>query len=220
VILKTVDDEVLEPVEEVVIDVQPEFQGPVMSLIGERKGEVTNIVMSAVGTVRLEFHIASRGLIGFRGDFLTVTRGTGIMYQNFYQYQKFKGEMPERKVGAMVSLTGGRAVAYALWGLQERGEIFIHPGDDLYEGMIVGANSRLGDMVVNAAREKKLTNIRASGSDEAIQLTPPREMTLEFAMEFIADDELVEITPRNIRLRKFHLGRLERRRAAKQGTGA
>ncbi len=217
VILKTVDDEVLEPIEEVVIDVAPEYQGPVMQLIGERKGEVTKILMSAVGTVRLEFCIASRGLIGFRSDLLTMTRGTGIMYQNFYEYQKFKGEMPKRKVGVMISMTGGHAVAYALWGLQERGEIFVHPGDDLYEGMIVGANNKGGDMVVNAAREKKLTNIRAAGSDDAIMLTPPREMTLEFAMEFIADDELVEITPRNIRLRKLLLGRLERRYASKRG---
>jgi GTP-binding protein len=217
VILKTVDDEVLEPVEEVVIDVDPEYQGSVMQAVGERKGEVATIAMSAVGTVHLEVFIASRALIGFRGELLTMTRGTGIMYQNFHEYQKFKGEMPARKVGVMVSMTGGRAVAYALWGLQERGEIFIHPGDDLYEGMIVGANNKGGDMVVNAAREKKLTNIRAAGSDDAIQLTPPREMTLEFAMEFIAEDELVEITPKNIRLRKFHLGRLERRQAWKKG---
>ena len=188
-----------------------------MQAIGERKGEVTKITMSAVGTVRLEIHIASRALIGFRSDLLTMTRGTGIMYQNFHEYQKYKGEMPARKAGVMVSMTGGRAVAYALWGLQERGEIFVHPGDDLYEGMIVGAAAKGKDMTVNAAREKKLTNIRAAGSDEAIQLTPPREMTLEFAMEFIADEELVEITPKNIRLRKMLLTRIERRHAAKRG---
>jgi len=217
VILKTVDDEVLEPVEEVVIDVAPEYQGPVMQAIGERKGEVTKITMSAVGTVRLEVYIASRALIGFRSDLLTMTRGTGIMYQNFHEYQKYKGEMPARKAGVMVSMTGGRTVAYALWGLQERGEIFVHPGEDLYEGMIIGAAAKGKDMTVNAAREKKLTNIRASGSDEAIQLTPPREMTLEFAMEFIADEELVEITPKNIRLRKMLLTRLERRHATKRG---
>jgi GTP-binding protein len=215
--LKTVDDEVLEPVEEVVIDVDPEYQGSVMQAVGERKGEVATITMSAVGTVRLEVFIASRALIGFRGELLTMTRGTGIMYQNFHEYQKFKGEMPARKVGVMVSMTGARAVAYALWGLQDRGEIFIHPGADLYEGMIVGVNNKGGDMIVNAAREKKLTNIRAAGSDDAIMLTPTREMTLEFAMEFIADDELVEITPKNIRLRKFHLGRIERRHAWKKG---
>ncbi|MDH3214837.1 MAG: translational GTPase TypA [Candidatus Krumholzibacteria bacterium] len=217
VILKTADDEVLEPVEEVVVEVDPDFQGPVMQAIGERKGEVTNITMSAVGTARLEFYIATRALIGFRSEFLMMTRGTGIMYQNFYQYQKYKGEMPKRQVGVMVSMSGGQAVAYALWGLQERGEIFACPGQDLYEGMIVGANNKGGDMVVNAVREKKLTNIRAAGSDEAIQLTPPREMTLEFALEFIGDDELVEITPKNIRLRKLHLRENDRRQAAKRG---
>jgi GTP-binding protein len=214
VILKTVDDEVLEPFEEVVIDVDPEYQGPVMQALGERKGEVTNITRSAVGTVRLEAIVASRALIGFRNDFLTMTRGTGIVYQNFLRYQKYKGDISKRKTGAMVSMTGGRAVAYALWGLQERGEIFVRPGDDLYEGMLVGANNKGGDMVVNATREKKLTNIRAAGSDDAILLIPPREMTLEFAMEFIAEDELVEVTPKNIRLRKLLLRRDERRQGS------
>jgi GTP-binding protein len=216
VILKKVDDDVLEPVEEVVIEVDPEFQGAVMRAIGERKGEVTNITMSAVGTVRLEFYTASRALIGFRSELLMMTRGTGIMYQNFYQYQRHKGEMPGRKTGVMVSMSDGKAVAYALWGLEERGEILVRPGDDLYEGMIVGENNKGGDMVVNAVREKKLTNVRAAGSDDAIQLTPPREMTLEFALEFIADGELVEITPKNIRLRKIHLTENERKQAAKR----
>jgi len=216
VILKTVDDEVLEPVEEVVVEVDPEFQGPVMQAIGERKGEIANIVMSAVGTVRLELTIASRALIGFRGEFLMMTRGTGIMYQNFYQYQRYKGEMPTRNTGTLVSMSGGKAVPYALWGLQERGEIFIRPGADLYEGMIIGVNNKGSDLVVNAVREKKLTNIRAAGSDQAIQLTPPREMTLEFALEFINDDELVEVTPKSIRLRKMRLTENERRQAAKR----
>jgi len=215
VILKKVDDEVLEPVEEVVIEVDPEYQGAVMQAIGERKGDVTNITMSAVGTARLEFFIASRALIGFRGEFLMMTRGTGIMYQNFYQYQAFKGELPKRTTGVLVSMSGGKSVPYALFGLQERGEIFIRPGVDLYEGMVIGVNNKGNDLVVNAVREKKLTNMRASGSDQAIQLTPPREMTLEFALEFIADDELVEVTPRNIRLRKFHLTENARRQAAK-----
>jgi GTP-binding protein len=187
-----------------------------MQAIGERKGEVANITMSAVGTARLEFYIASRGLIGFRSEFLTMTRGTGIMYQNFYQYQKYKGDMPKRIAGVMVSMSGGNAVPYALFGLQERGEIFLQPGVDLYEGMIVGVNNKGGDMVVNAVREKKLTNMRAAGSDDAIMLTPPREMTLESALEFIADDELVEITPKNIRLRKLHLTENDRRQAVKK----
>ncbi len=216
VIFKTVGEDVLEPIEEVVIEVDPEFQGPVMQAIGERKGEIASITMSTVGTVRLEFFIATRALIGFRGEFLMMTRGTGIMYQNFYRYQKHRGEMPKRKTGVMVSMSGGRAVAYALWGLQDRGEIFVRPGDDLYEGMIVGVNNKGSDIVVNAVREKKLTNIRAAGADDAIQLIPPREMTLEFALVFVTGDELVEITPKNIRLRKLHLGQNERKQAAKR----
>jgi GTP-binding protein len=215
VILKTVDDEVLEPVEEVTIEVDPEFQGPVMQAIGERKGEIEKITQSTVGTTRLELFIASRALIGFRGEFLVMTRGTGIMYQNFYQYQKYKGDLPKRQRGVMVSMSSGQSVAYALWGLQERGEIFIHPGVDLYEGMIVGVNNKGADLVVNAIRGKKLTNIRAAGSDDAIQLIPPRNMTLEFALEFISDGELVEVTPKSIRLRKTVLKENERRVSAK-----
>ncbi len=216
VILKEIGESVLEPVEEVVIEVEPEFQGPVMQALGERKGEIASITMSAVGTVRIESYIATRALIGFRGEFLMMTRGNGIMYQNFHQYQKYKGDMPGRKTGVQVSMNSGTAVAYALWGLQERGRIFVHPGSDLYEGMIVGEHSKGRDIVVNAAREKKLTNVRAAGSDEAIQLTPPQEMTLEFALSFIADDELVEITPKHIRLRKQHLNENARRQASKR----
>jgi len=163
----------------------------------------------------MEFLIPSRGLLGFRSQLLMMTRGTGIMYQNFYDYQPFKGEIPERQSGVLISQLPGKAVAYALWGLQERGEIFVRPGDDLYEGMIVGVNNKGHDLVVNAIREKKLTNMRAAGSDEAIQLVPPREMTLEFALEFIERDELVEITPKNIRLRKRFLSENDRRRQAR-----
>jgi GTP-binding protein len=206
-----VDHEVLEPFEEVVIEVDPEFQGAVMQTIGERKGEVTNIIKNPAGSIRIEFIVATRALIGFRGEFLMMTRGTGIMYQNFLEYQEYKGEMPERSTGVMVSMTGNKAVAYALWNLQPRGEIFVRP----YEGMVIGVNNKGDDIVVNAEREKKLTNIRAAGSDDAIQLITPRELTLEFALEFIARDELVEVTPRNIRLRKLHLSENERRYAAK-----
>jgi GTP-binding protein len=216
VILKKIDDDILEPVEEVVIEVDPEYQGPVMQAIGERKGEIENITMSSVGTVRIEFYIATRALIGFRGEFLMMTRGNGIMYQNFYQYQKYKGDMPKRKTGVQVSMNGGTTVAYALWGLQDRGEIFVRPGADLYEGMIVGEHSKGRDIVVKPNREKKLTNIRSASADDAIQLTPPREMTLEFALSFLADDELVEITPKNIRLRKLHLSENDRKQAAKR----
>ena len=172
--------------------------------------------VSAIGTIRLEFLVASRALIGFRGEFLTMTRGTGIMYQNFYKYQPFKGEMPSRHVGVLISQQEGAAVAYALWGLQERGALFVRPGEDLYEGMIIGSTNKGQDMVVNAQREKKLTNIRAAGSDEAIQLVPVQDMTLEFALEFIDDDELVEVTPKHIRLRKKILNDSERRRSYKK----
>ncbi len=211
VIMKTEDGQKMEPVEEVVIEVDPGYQGAVIEALGERKAEMKSMMPSAVGTVRMEFLIPSRGLLGFRGELLKITRGTGVMCQNFYDYQPYKGEIPERKEGVLVSQTPGQAVAYALWGLQERGEIFIHPGDDLYEGMIVGVNNKGPDLVVNAIREKKLTNMRAAGSDEAIHLTPPPAMTLEFALEFIEPDELVEVTPKNIRLRKRYLTENERK---------
>ena len=217
VILKKVDHDLLEPVEEVVIEVDPAYQGAVMQAIGSRKAEIRNMINSAVGTVRLEFLIPSRSLIGFRGEFLTMTRGTGIMYQNFFEYQKFKGEIPGRQAGVQISQNLGQSVAYALWGLQERGEIFVKPGDDLYEGMIVGVNNKGQDLVVNAIREKKLSNMRSTGTDEAIQLIPPREMTLEFALEFIDDDELVEITPKNVRLRKRWLTENDRKTQGRGG---
>lgn len=216
VILKTVDNEVLEPVEEVFVEVDQGYEGAVIQALGGRQAELRSMETSAIGTVHLEFLVASRALIGFRTEFLTLTRGTGIMYQNFFKYQKFKGELPRRHVGVLVSLQDGPAVAYGLWGLQERGEIFVRPGDDLYEGMLVGVNNKGNDLVVNAQREKKLTNVRASGSDDAIQLIPPREMTLEFALEFIGDDELVEVTPKHIRLRKKYLKENDRRQAAKK----
>ncbi|MBF0253971.1 MAG: translational GTPase TypA [Candidatus Omnitrophica bacterium] len=205
VILKTVDGETLEPVEEVVIETDPGYQGAVIEALGPRKAVMNDMTTSAVGTIRMEFLVPSRGLLGFRSELLNMTRGTGIMYQNFYDYQVFKGEIPDRKEGVLISQNPGRAVAYGLWGLQDRGEIFVHPGDDLYEGMIVGVNRKGPSMVVNAIREKKLTNMRSSGADEEIHLVAPREMTLEFALEFIEKDELVEITPKNIRLRKRHL---------------
>ncbi len=215
VILKEEGGERLEPVEELVIEVDPGYQGAVIEALGVRKAEMRNMVTSAVGTIRMEFLIPSRGLLGFRSELLMMTRGTGIMYQNFYDYQKYKGEIPDRKEGVLISQLPGKAVSYALWGLQERGEIFVRPGDDLYEGMIVGVNNKGPDLVVNAIREKKLTNMRAAGSDEAIHLIPPREMTLEFALEFIENDELVEITPKNIRLRKRYLTDNERRTKAR-----
>ncbi|OGX05332.1 MAG: GTP-binding protein TypA [Omnitrophica bacterium RIFCSPLOWO2_12_FULL_50_11] len=215
VILKEAEGETLEPVEEITMEVDPGYQGVVIQALGSRKAELKDMQHSKAAAIRLAFLIPSRALIGFRGEFLTMTRGTGVMYQNFYEYQKFKGSLPKRRWGVLVSQTTGKAVAYALWGLQERGEIFVRPGDDLYEGMIVGVNHKGHDLVVNAIREKKLTNMRASGSDEAIQLIAPRAMTLEFALEFIEKDELVEITPKNIRLRKRYLTENERKRQSR-----
>ncbi|HOG23157.1 MAG TPA: translational GTPase TypA [Candidatus Omnitrophota bacterium] len=213
VIIKEEKGELFEPVEEVVIEVDPGYQGAVIEALGARKAEMKNLMTSAVGTIRMEFLVPSRGILGFRSQLLMMTRGTGIMYQNFYDYQPYKGEIPDRSSGVLISQVPGEAVAYALWGLQERGEIFVRPGDSLYEGMIVGVNNKGHDLVVNAIREKKQTNMRSSGADEAIQLIPPREMTLEFALEFIEKDELVEITPKNIRLRKRYLSDNDRRRA-------
>ena len=216
VIFKEVDGERLEPVEEVVIEVDPGYQGGVIEALGNRRAEMRDLQKSAVGTIRMEFLIASRALMGFRSELLMMTRGTGVMSQTFYEYQPFKGEIPRRPAGVQISQGGGDAVAYALWGLQDRGEVFIYPGDPMYEGMIIGVNNKGQDLVVNAIREKKLTNIRAAGSDEAIHLVPPREMTLEFALEFIEDDELVEVTPKHIRLRKRYLTDNERRAAARR----
>ena len=216
VIFKEVDGERLEPIEEVVIEVDPGYQGTVIEALGNRRAEMRDMQQSAVGTIRMEFLIASRALMGFRSELLMMTRGTGVMSQTFYEYQPFKGEIPRRPAGVQISQGGGDAVAYALWGLQDRGEVFIYPGDPMYEGMIIGVNNKGQDLVVNAIREKKLTNIRAAGSDEAIHLVPPREMTLEFALEFIEDDELVEVTPKHIRLRKRYLTDNERRAAARR----
>jgi len=216
VIIKELDGERLEPVEKLFVEIDPEYQGAVMHELGERRGEMVNMTNTSNSTVRLEYIIASRALIGFRNKFLTMTRGAGIMYQSFHEYQKYKGTLHERNFGVLVSQTPGQSVAYALWGLQERGEIFVKVGQDLYEGMIVGVNNKGNDLVVNAIREKKLTNMRASGSDDAIQLIPPREITLEFALEFIDDDELVEITPKNIRLRKLHLDENDRKRSERK----
>ena len=220
VILKKMGAQVLEPVEEVVIEVDAEYQGAVMQALGERKAEMQSLAKTSTNGMRMEFTIASRALIGFRSDFLLMTRGSGVMYQNFLEYQTYKGDMPARQRGVLVSQSAGAAVAYALFNLQARGEIFIRPGDALYEGAVLGVNNKGVDLVVNALKGKKLTNMRASGSDDAIQLIPPREMTLEFALEFIEDDELVEITPKNIRIRKSHLDENTRKRAKNEGLNS
>jgi GTP-binding protein len=208
----------LEPFETLTVDVEQEHQGPVMENLGLRKGDLLDMVPDEKGRVRLDYRIPARGLIGFQGEFLTTTRGTGVMSHVFDDYGPYRGELADRRNGVLVSQDDGEAVAYALWKLQERGRMFVSPGEKLYEGMIIGIHSRENDLVVNPVREKKLTNVRASGKDEHIDLVTPIELTLEKAVEFIADDELVEITPTSIRLRKRYLVEHERRRAAREAA--
>jgi len=203
-----------EPFEVLTVDVEEVNQGGVMEELGRRRGELLEMHPDGKGRVRLDYRIPARGLIGFQGEFMTLTRGTGIMSHVFDEYAPARPEdMAERRNGVLVSQDDGVAVAYAIWKLQERGRMFVSPGEPVYEGMIVGIHSRDNDLVVNPIRTKQLTNIRASGKDEAIDLVPPIGLTLEYAVEFIADDELVEITPKSIRLRKRFLRENERRRA-------
>jgi GTP-binding protein len=216
VIYKEVAGERFEPVERLMIDVQEEFLGVVMARLGPRKAEMKNMVNTGTGSIRLEFDIPARGLIGYRNDFLTDTRGTGILNHVFLEYQPYKGEIPTRNRGVLISMEEGEAVAHALDNIQQRGTLFIQPGTPVYEGMIIGEHSRGNDLVVNPCKKKHLTNIRSSTAEEAIILTPPQRLSLEQAIEFIADDELVEVTPQSIRLRKRHLTDNERRRLAKR----
>lgn len=216
VLLKEVDGIKLEPYEMLSVDVEEEHQGAVMEELGRRKGDLQDMQSDGKGRVRLEYRIPARGLIGFQSMFMTMCRGTGIMSHVFDDYGPIKqGEVGERRSGAIISQDDGAAVAYALWKIQERGRLFVSPGDALYEGMIIGEHSRDNDIVVNPIRCKQLTNIRASGTDEAIRLVPPVQLTLESAVEFINDDELVEVTPKSIRLRKRWLKEFERRRASR-----
>lgn len=216
VLLKEVDGVKLEPYEMLSVDVEEEHQGAVMEELGRRKGDLQDMQSDGKGRVRLEYRIPARGLIGFQSMFMTMCRGTGIMSHVFDDYGPIKqGEVGERRSGAIISQDDGAAVAYALWKIQERGRLFVSPGDALYEGMIIGEHSRDNDIVVNPIRCKQLTNIRASGTDEAIRLVPPVQLTLESAVEFINDDELVEVTPKSIRLRKRWLKEFERRRASR-----
>ena len=216
VLLKVVDGQKLEPYELLTVDVEEEHQGAVREELGRRKGDLQDMQPDGKGRVRLEYRIPARGLIGFQSMFMTMCRGTGIMSHVFDEYGPIKqGDVGERRSGAIISQDDGAAVAYALWKIQERGRLFVSPGDPLYEGMIIGEHSRDNDIVVNPIRCKQLTNIRASGTDEAIRLVPPVKLTLESAVEFINDDELVEITPKSIRLRKRWLKEFERRRAAR-----
>jgi GTP-binding protein len=215
VIYKRINDVVCEPMEHVIIDVPDEFVGTVMENLGRRKGELKNMVQ-VQGNTRLEFTVPARGLIGFRSEFMTQTKGTGILHHNFHGYEPFKGELSHRTRGALISLEDGVSVAYAMWKLQERSTFFIEPGTRVYAGMIVGENSREQDMVVNVCKTKHLTNMRASGSDEAVRLEPPRILTLEQAIEWIGDDEYVEVTPKSIRLRKKYLDHNERNRLSRK----
>jgi GTP-binding protein len=192
----------LEPIEEVQVDVDEEFAGVVVEALGVRRGEMTGMAPSGGGKVRVTFLAPSRGLIGYHGEFMTATRGTGIMNRAFAAYAPYKGPIQGRRTGVLISNADGPAVAYALWNLEERGTIFINPGDKVYDGMIIGEHSRGNDLDVNPLKAKQLTNIRAAGKDEAVRLTPPRIMSLEQALAYIADDELVEVTPKAIRLRK------------------
>jgi GTP-binding protein len=214
VLYKVIEGVRCEPYEMLTVDVEEANQGGVMEELGRRRGELLDMQPDGKGRVRLDYRISARGLIGFQGEFMTLTRGTGIMSHVFDEYAPARPEeMAERRNGVLVSQDDGVAVAYALWKLQERGRMFVRPGDPVYEGMIVGIHTRDNDLVVNPIRTKQLTNIRASGKDEAIDLVTPIGLTLEYAVEFIADDELVEISPKSIRLRKRFLKENERRRA-------
>ncbi|KAF7598884.1 MAG: translational GTPase TypA [Candidatus Dactylopiibacterium carminicum] len=215
VVYKEIDGVKCEPYEMLTVDVEEEHQGGVMEELGRRRGELQDMAPDGKGRVRLEYRIPARGLIGFQGEFLTLTRGTGLASHVFDDYAPMAGSMNDRRNGVLISQDDGAAVAYALWKLQDRGRMFVSHNDPVYEGMIIGIHSRDNDLVVNPIKGKQLTNVRASGTDEAVRLVPPIALTLESAIEFIADDELVEITPKSIRLRKRHLKEHERRRAAK-----
>ncbi|ERE13963.1 GTP-binding protein [Pseudogulbenkiania ferrooxidans EGD-HP2] len=215
VVFKEINGQKCEPYENLTIDLEDDHQGGVMEEIGRRRGELTNMESDGMGRTRLEYHIPARGLIGFQSDFMTMTRGTGLMSHVFDDYAPVKPDLPGRHNGVLISQENGEAVAYALWKLEDRGRMFVSPGDKLYEGMIIGIHSRDNDLVVNPVKGKQLTNVRASGTDEAVRLTTPIKLTLESAVEFIDDDELVEITPKSIRIRKRYLQEHERRKMAK-----
>jgi GTP-binding protein len=219
-VYRTIDGVKEEPYELLTVDVEEQTQGVVMEELGRRRGELQDMQSDSKGRTRLEYRIPARGLIGFQGEFLTLTRGTGVASHIYDDYGPVKGDIGERRNGVLVSQDNGAAVAYALWKLQDRGRMFVSPGDALYEGMVIGIHSRDNDLVVNPIKGKQLTNVRSSGTDEAVRLVPPIKLTLEKAVEFIADDELVEITPRSIRIRKRWLKEHERKRASRQEQAA
>ncbi len=212
------DGQKLEPIELVTADVEDQHQGAVMQALGERKGELVNMEPDGMGRVRLEYRIPARGLIGFQNEFLNLTRGTGLISNIFDSWEAYRGEIAGRKNGVLISQDDGEAVTYALGKLDDRGRMFVKPGDPLYEGMVIGIHSRDNDLVVNPVRAKQLTNFRVSGKEDAIKITPPILLTLEYAVEFIDDDELVEITPKSIRIRKRWLKEHERKRASREAA--
>src|SRR3954462_9104533 len=215
IVTKEIDGRKMEPVEDLVIDVPEDFQGVVIAMAGNRRGVMTKMSNHGSGRVRLDFRIPTRGLIGFRSQFLTETKGTGIMNHLFAGWEPWHGAIASRANGALVADRAGVATAYAIWNLQERGEIFMEPQLPVYEGMIIGENARNSDMDVNVTKEKKMSNMRASSADEAVRLIPPRQLGLEQAIEWINDDELVEVTPHNIRIRKrFLAANMRPRRSA------
>jgi GTP-binding protein len=202
ILTRTIDHKMMEPVEMLVIDCPEQFIGVVIEKLGSRKGKMSKMVNHGSGRVRLEFHIPSRGLIGLRSEILTDTRGTAILNSLFHGYIEWQGEIPTRPTGSLVADRAGKTTGNAIFNLQERGEIFVQPGLEVYEGQIIGENAKTSDLDVNIVKEKKLTNMRASTADEAIRLVPPRAMSLEQSIEFIREDEMVEVTPKSIRLRK------------------
>ena len=218
VVFRQNGEERLEPIEAVTADVEDQHQGAVMQALGERRAELTNMEPDGMGRVRLEYKIPARGLIGFQNEFLNLTRGTGLISNIFDSYEPYKGEIEGRKQGVLISQDDGEAVTYSLGKLDDRGRMFVKAGDALYEGMIIGIHSRDNDLVVNAVRGKQLTNFRVSGKEDAIKITPPIILTLEYAVEFIADDELVEITPKTIRIRKRYLKEHDRKKASRTGA--
>jgi GTP-binding protein len=218
VVLREIDGVTCEPFEALSVDVEETHQGAVMEALGTRRGDLVNMESDSQGRTRLDYRITARGLIGFQGEFMNLTRGTGLMSHVFDSYAPVKGEIPERRNGVLISAEDGPAVAYALWKLQDRGRMFVSPGEALYEGMVIGIHSRDNDLVVNPIKGKQLTNVRASGTDEAVRLVPPIQLNLEYAVEFIADDELVEVTPQSIRIRKRHLKEHERKKASREAA--
>ncbi len=215
VVMKEINGVKCEPYEALTLDVEEANQGAAMEELGRRRGDLQDMQPDGHGRVRLEYRIPARGLIGFQGEFMTLTRGTGVMSHVFDEYAEVRADIPGRRNGVLVSQDNGEAVAYALWKLEDRGKMFVSPGDKLYEGMIIGIHSRDNDLVVNPIKGKQLTNVRSSGTDEAVRLTTPIKMTLESAVEFIDDDELVEITPKSIRIRKRFLLEHERKKASR-----